>query len=203
VSLSDWERSGWLLPHRTSPREIADLLGVVERDLADSQTAGLSTDWRLNIAYNAALQAATAALAASGYRASRDQHHYRVIQSLELTIGAERKVVSPGCVPTRVVIPSEARDLRGRSTRDAGARTEHRPRRSSLADRDARRPLEPRGLTTFFVEDQPLSRTYRRRWVFTRRDVICRARRLRARRLVQVRGLRVPRALLDPRRRVA
>jgi hypothetical protein len=92
--LSDWERSGWLLPHRTSPREIADLLGVVERDLADSQTAGLSTDWRLNIAYNAALQAATAALAASGYRASRDQHHYRVIQSLELTIGADRKVVS-------------------------------------------------------------------------------------------------------------
>jgi hypothetical protein len=65
--------------------QVADLLALVERDLADSQTSGLSADWRLNIAYNAALQAATAALAASGYRASRDQHHYRVIRSLELT----------------------------------------------------------------------------------------------------------------------
>jgi hypothetical protein len=92
--LSDWARNGWLLPHRTSPQEIADLLAIVDRDLADSQASGLSADWRLNIAYNAALQAATAALAASGYRASRDQHHYRVIQSLELTIAADRNVVN-------------------------------------------------------------------------------------------------------------
>ena len=34
-------------------------------------------------------QAATAALAAAGYRAARDQHHYRVIESLRETIGAE------------------------------------------------------------------------------------------------------------------
>jgi hypothetical protein len=94
VTLSDWARNGWLLPHRTSPQEIADLLAIVDRDLADSQASGLSADWRLNIAYNAALQAATAALAASGYRASRDQHHYRVIQSLELTIAADRNVVN-------------------------------------------------------------------------------------------------------------
>jgi hypothetical protein len=43
----------------------------------------------MNIAYNAALQSATAALAAAGYRASRDQHHYRIIQSLRETIGAD------------------------------------------------------------------------------------------------------------------
>ncbi len=41
----------------------------------------------MNIAYNAALQAANAALAAAGYRASRDQHHYRIIQSLRETVG--------------------------------------------------------------------------------------------------------------------
>jgi hypothetical protein len=58
----------------------------VERDLADSDAEGLSADWRMNIAYNAALQAATAALAAAGYRASRDQHHYRVVQSLRETL---------------------------------------------------------------------------------------------------------------------
>jgi hypothetical protein len=66
----------------------------VERDLADSDAGSLSADWRLNIAYNAALQAATAALAAAGYRAGRDQHHYRVIQSLGLTIQAPTSVVT-------------------------------------------------------------------------------------------------------------
>lgn len=53
----------------------------------------LDADWRLNIAYNAALQAATAALAVSGYRASREAHHYRVIQSLVFTIGAQDRFV--------------------------------------------------------------------------------------------------------------
>lgn len=84
MSLSDWERHGWVTRHTTSPREIRDLLAVVDRDLADSGVSILSADWRLNIAYNAALQAATAALAAAGYRAERDSHHYRVIQSLRV-----------------------------------------------------------------------------------------------------------------------
>ncbi|MGH7321609.1 MAG: hypothetical protein ACRELA_18580 [Candidatus Rokuibacteriota bacterium] len=55
----------------------------------------MSADWRMNIAYNnAALQAATAALAAVGYRASRDEHHDRVIQSLRETIGADAALVN-------------------------------------------------------------------------------------------------------------
>ena len=83
-------QAAWLTEHETSPQEIKDLLAVVERDLSDCQTPGLSADWRLNIAYNATLQAATAALAASGYRAA---HHYRVIQSLSLTVGADAEMV--------------------------------------------------------------------------------------------------------------
>jgi hypothetical protein len=55
MSLIDWSRNGWLVPHRTSPGEIADLLAVVERDLADSASDRLSADWTLAIAYNAAL----------------------------------------------------------------------------------------------------------------------------------------------------
>src|SRR5438132_14419656 len=94
MSLPDWQKYGWLTPHQTSIREVADLLAVVERDLADSAAETVSADWRLNIAYNAALQAATAALAASGYRASRDQHHYRIIHSLRETIGAEADLVA-------------------------------------------------------------------------------------------------------------
>lgn len=61
--------------------------------MAAAKTPGLHHDWRFNIAYNAALQLATAALAASGYRAERNNHHYRVIQSLELTIGAPSSLV--------------------------------------------------------------------------------------------------------------
>lgn len=94
MSLQDWLRSGWLVPHRTSPPEIGELLAIVTRDLADAQAAGLSPDWRLNIAYNAALQAATAALAAAGFRAAREAHHYRVIESLRHTIGAGAAVVA-------------------------------------------------------------------------------------------------------------
>jgi hypothetical protein len=94
MSLSDWERNGWLTKHQTSPNEIRDLLQVVERDLADSDAEGLSADWRMNIAYNAALQAATIALAAAGYRAARESHHFRVIQSLRETIGVDAGVVA-------------------------------------------------------------------------------------------------------------
>lgn len=50
-------------------------------------------DWRFNIAYNAALQLAAAALAAAGYQAERSSHHYRVIQSLELTIEADASTI--------------------------------------------------------------------------------------------------------------
>ncbi|HTT23394.1 MAG TPA: hypothetical protein VMG82_30990 [Candidatus Sulfotelmatobacter sp.] len=69
------------------------MLAISDRDLAACQVKQLRPDWRCAIADNAALQAATAALAASGYRASRDNHHYRVIQSLEFTTAASRKFI--------------------------------------------------------------------------------------------------------------
>jgi len=94
VSLKDWLRNKWLVEHEPSPQEIGDLVSVVDRDLEDCQTPGLSPDWRLAIAYNGALQVATAALAAAGYRASREAHHYRVIQSLEYTIGVEQSSIT-------------------------------------------------------------------------------------------------------------
>jgi hypothetical protein len=87
MSLADWLKNSWLVEHESSVEEIAALLAIVERDLANATLAGLSEDWKLSIAYNAGLQAATVALAATGYRAVREQHHYRTIQSLALTIG--------------------------------------------------------------------------------------------------------------------
>lgn len=95
MSLSSWQANGWLQSHKTSPQEIAGLLAIVERDLKDSETDDLSADWRLNIAYNAALQSAKAALAASGYLPGKAGNaHYHTLQSLALTIGLDEKTVS-------------------------------------------------------------------------------------------------------------
>ncbi len=93
MSLQDWLKNGWLVEHRTSRQEIADLLAVADRDLAQCRAPGLSPDWQLNIAYNAALQSATAVLAAAGYRASREAHHYRVLQSLAYTLKTEASLI--------------------------------------------------------------------------------------------------------------
>lgn len=51
-------------------------------------------DWSFNIAYNAALQIVTAALAAAGYKAERMNHHYRAIDSLTETLGTDSKTVA-------------------------------------------------------------------------------------------------------------
>jgi predicted CopG family antitoxin len=82
-----------LSAHESSRQEIADLLAIADRDLRDCQSEGLSADWKFNIAYNALLQAAAAALAAAGYRASRESHHYRVLRSLGLTVAASPEVL--------------------------------------------------------------------------------------------------------------
>ena len=87
--MQDWLKFGWLREHRTSHQEIVDLFAVADRDLEACRTPGLVTDWQFNIAYNAALQLASAALAAAGYQAERANHHYRVIHSLALTIGTD------------------------------------------------------------------------------------------------------------------
>lgn len=93
MSLQNWLQNSWLVRHKPSAQEIRELLRIADRDIAASQVKDLPPDWRLAIAYNAALQAAIAVLAAEGYRAARDNHHYRVIQALEFTIARDRKLV--------------------------------------------------------------------------------------------------------------
>lgn len=94
MSLAEWAGYGWLTVHEPSAEEIADLLRIADRDLKDCQRTELSADWRLAIAYNAAPQTATAALAASGYRAAREMQHYRVVQSLAFTLGVEASLIA-------------------------------------------------------------------------------------------------------------
>jgi len=85
--LRDWLRISWIVEHQSGAQEIAGLLAIVERGLANTKVVGLAEDWCFNIADNAARQAATAALAASGLCAAREQHHYRTVQSRALMIG--------------------------------------------------------------------------------------------------------------------
>lgn len=93
VSLQSWQENGRLRAHQTSSREITELLKAVDRDLADAQLHGLSVDRRFATAYSAALLVATAALAASGYRAPQEGHHYWTIQSLTFTMKLDAKTI--------------------------------------------------------------------------------------------------------------
>jgi len=94
MSLEKWVEYGWRRREPTSPGEIKDLLGIVERSLADSKVEVVSTDLRFIAAFNAALCVATTALRASGHRTvTQAGHHVKTIESLELTVKASSKVI--------------------------------------------------------------------------------------------------------------
>jgi len=94
MSLEKWVEYGWLRREPTSPGEIKNLLGIVERSLADSNLKAASTDLRFFAAFNAALCAATTALRATGHRtATQAGHHVKTIESLEFTIKASPKLI--------------------------------------------------------------------------------------------------------------
>ena len=94
MTLQRYLESSWIRQHETSPQEIRDLLAIAERDIAQSQTPGLGPEWRFGIAYNATLQLATAALAAEGYQAERQNKHQRTIECLAWTIGLKPNEVA-------------------------------------------------------------------------------------------------------------
>jgi hypothetical protein len=64
--------------HSTSKKELDALRAVVARDLADAAIPGLSDDRKFATAYNAALQAATMAIACAGYRLAGTPGHHRL-----------------------------------------------------------------------------------------------------------------------------
>lgn len=94
MSLEKWAEYGWLKAEPTSRDEINSLLAIVDRDLKDASVAGVSEDRRFEAAFSAARTAATIALRASGYRTSTQAgHHVKTIESLELTINADSKLI--------------------------------------------------------------------------------------------------------------
>lgn len=93
MSLQNWLENGQIKAHRTSKYEISELFRAIDRDITDSQLKGLSADRRFATAYNAALLVSTMALAASGYRAQQEGHHYWSIQSLAFTLEIDAKII--------------------------------------------------------------------------------------------------------------
>jgi hypothetical protein len=94
----------WLIAYPTSKEEIANLVAVADRNLRDGGVAGLTADTKLALVYGAGLELARAALSAAGYRPARgSDHHVRVIESLQHTIGWDAKAAEAEAL---------ARDLR-------------------------------------------------------------------------------------------
>ena len=94
MSLEKWAEYDWLKAEPTSRDEIKSLLTIIDRDLKDANVASISEDRRFEAAFNAARTAANVALRASGYRTSTQVgHHVKTIESLELTIKADSKLI--------------------------------------------------------------------------------------------------------------
>jgi hypothetical protein len=96
VSFEHWLKEGRLKRHKPARQEIANLAALADRGLVDSRVAGVSTEGRFLLAYNAAIALATAALHAAGYRTSSNLpgHHAVTVASLALTIEADRAAIS-------------------------------------------------------------------------------------------------------------
>src|SRR3990172_8735111 len=132
MSLQAWLATGALRTHKPSRKEIAGLLALADRSLADAGIGGLSAEGRFQFAYNAALTMASAALHAAGYRTNSNApgHHAITVESAEHRAQRELGLVHglrighrPEHVDRRLVpAPSRAGCCPARPARQAGAR---------------------------------------------------------------------------------
>ena len=89
MPLKQFLTDGQLRPHRTSSKEIRDLLRVADRNLKDATVEEISYDLRFTTAYQAALQLATMVLAASGFRTTGKGHHWVTFNVLAELMGSD------------------------------------------------------------------------------------------------------------------
>ena len=78
-----------VIEHKTSKEEIANLFGLVDRDIKDSKIKELSSDRRFATVYNAALQLATILLYGKGYKTKGAGHHYVTFMAMKTILGKE------------------------------------------------------------------------------------------------------------------
>lgn len=91
MSLKNWAEAGWIRGRGTRsgahPEALEGGTSGLPASASRGPQCGLATHHRVH----GSLNAAAAALMASGYRADRDQHHYRTLQSLQHSIGLDPK----------------------------------------------------------------------------------------------------------------
>ena len=93
MKLYKMEEHGYLARITPSKDDIAHLITAIQRRLMDAGNLTVTKENRLQQAYQAVLQVAIAALHAKGYRLkSKPAHHVMAIDSLEHTIGVERRL---------------------------------------------------------------------------------------------------------------
>ena len=89
MNLKDLLNQGRLRQHKTSKKEIKNLLALVIRDIKDAKVEGLSTDRKFACAYNAVLQLATILLYCEGYKPEGAGHHFTVFQAMKIIMGTD------------------------------------------------------------------------------------------------------------------
>jgi len=89
MSLKGLLKQGKLRPHKTSKKEINNLITMIERDIKDSKVKGLSNDRKFATAYNAVLGAATILLYCNGYKTKGGAHHFTTFRCVKYILGKE------------------------------------------------------------------------------------------------------------------
>ena len=90
MSLQQWHENSWIVRADPSKVEAANLLGLVDRHIADGSVEQISFDGRFEKAYSAMRTLCQLALHAEGYRLAKGESgHERVIKSLKYTLGSE------------------------------------------------------------------------------------------------------------------
>jgi hypothetical protein len=90
MSLEQWLENSWIRPTERSAEEVANLLSVAQREIADASLPGISADGGFEHSYAAVQALCQLALHAAGYEVPKGENkHQRTIEALRFTLGGE------------------------------------------------------------------------------------------------------------------
>lgn len=90
MSLQQWLDNSWITRIERSAADVANLMAIAEREIADASLDGISTDGRFSHAYDAVRSLSELALHASGFTVPKGlRQHERSIDSLRFTLDAD------------------------------------------------------------------------------------------------------------------
>ncbi|MDD5083139.1 MAG: hypothetical protein PHU08_07200, partial [Dehalococcoidales bacterium] len=87
MSIDRLVREGSIHPFHATQEEIAKVMDIAKRDLAEAETIqGTSLDWTFSIAYNAVLQACRAYMFHMGYRPASSEAHKATFEFMQIAV---------------------------------------------------------------------------------------------------------------------